>query len=234
MILVRPSISVSQRNHYKGFLDKLSNWYFCDYKILRRFVVGDEVFTFFSKYKKSQGVLFTLLNNTCSFWCPKSLFNLTGIFCFPHCYRFWCTICGRGFKRNRNLRGHMETHNTASVARYDCHICGRSFSQKESLNGHLWVHRKKMDCDAASSDPNGATAALLPGSDIMQPTPPLAVPQQPAFAVLTMPFNAINSTTATGQWNENTWYDCYCFRSNRRTFSYLILICSVLFSFFFF
>ena len=95
----------------------------------------------------------------------------------------------------------METHNTASVARYDCHICGRSFSQKESLNGHLWVHRKKMDEASTGDSSNGATAALsLPGSDIMgQPTPPLAVPQQPAFAVLTMPFNAINNATATGQ-----------------------------------
>ncbi|XP_076822085.1 zinc finger and BTB domain-containing protein 41-like [Clavelina lepadiformis] len=56
-------------------------------------------------------------------------------------YKFWCTICGRGFKRNRNLRGHMETHQAQGAAKYECPDCGRKFAQKESLNGHLWVHK---------------------------------------------------------------------------------------------
>lgn len=49
----------------------------------------------------------------------------------------WCKVCGRGFRRLRNLRNHMETH---SGTGYECHICGRTFAQRDGLNGHLWIH----------------------------------------------------------------------------------------------
>nr|CAB3267932.1 ZF(C2H2)-41 zinc finger protein [Phallusia mammillata] len=60
-------------------------------------------------------------------------------------FKFWCSICGRGFKRNRNLVGHMESHQGEGSGKYDCHVCGRRFAQKESLNGHLWVHGGKNE-----------------------------------------------------------------------------------------
>lgn len=73
-------------------------------------------------------------------------------------YRFKCQVCGKGFKRNRNLRGHMVVHSNGNPHKYQCHHCNRTFGQKESLNGHLWIH-------------GGSQTKPIEGTDLQTPIP---------------------------------------------------------------
>nr|XP_039270534.1 zinc finger and BTB domain-containing protein 42-like isoform X1 [Styela clava] len=78
----------------------------------------------------------------------------------------WCKVCGRGFRRLRNLRNHMETH---SGMGYECHICGRTFAQRDGLNGHLWIHgglggskTGATQPEAEKGGPEGAEKSNIP------------------------------------------------------------------------
>ncbi|KND02394.1 uncharacterized protein SPPG_09063 [Spizellomyces punctatus DAOM BR117] len=49
---------------------------------------------------------------------------------------FPCTVCGRRFTRNYNLREHMQVHDSVRVRRFHCTECPRSYFRSADLSRH--------------------------------------------------------------------------------------------------
>lgn len=51
---------------------------------------------------------------------------------------FRCHICGNNYKKNSDLKCHLDTHDSSQ--RYVCDVCGQTFSYNSSLRYHLRIH----------------------------------------------------------------------------------------------
>ena len=54
-----------------------------------------------------------------------------------------CDLCGSVFKRSRDLKRHLGTHN--EHLNYECKTCGRKFRQQSNLTKHMRVHNDPVD-----------------------------------------------------------------------------------------
>ena len=65
-----------------------------------------------------------------------------------HVYKpYKCDICGKGFNKNSNLKGHIKTHTDDKL--YRCDICGKDFNASWNLKVHMRTHTgdKPYKCD---------------------------------------------------------------------------------------
>ena len=53
-----------------------------------------------------------------------------------------CTVCGKCFGSNKDVRRHMLVHTGEKP--YSCDICGRRFTQKSSMKTHRTIHFKHI------------------------------------------------------------------------------------------
>lgn len=51
---------------------------------------------------------------------------------------YLCSVCGKGFTLNRNLRRHVMIHTGEKP--HKCHLCDKAFIQFHTLQDHLRVH----------------------------------------------------------------------------------------------
>ena len=56
--------------------------------------------------------------------------------------KFACTVCGKCFGSNKDVRRHMLVHTGEKP--YSCDICGRRFTQKSHLKAHQKIHSKPI------------------------------------------------------------------------------------------
>lgn len=51
---------------------------------------------------------------------------------------YTCTVCGRAFACNGNLKKHLIIHSREKA--YQCIVCGKTFTQEEDLKSHSVIH----------------------------------------------------------------------------------------------
>lgn len=51
-----------------------------------------------------------------------------------------CTICGKNFTRNINLKSHIDSHN--GIKPFECPECGRAFTRENDVKRHQKIHSK--------------------------------------------------------------------------------------------
>ncbi|KAJ8683721.1 hypothetical protein QAD02_019513 [Eretmocerus hayati] len=63
---------------------------------------------------------------------------------------FSCTLCGRVFNDNCNLKRHQAVH--TGIKPYSCPICDRCFSRKDNMINHMRVHKPKSHSVTGSEE----------------------------------------------------------------------------------
>ena len=63
---------------------------------------------------------------------------------------FACEVCGKEYKKKRNMRDHAKSHfkdPNIVEPKFKCDICQQSFNTKQTYNHHLNLHAKKFECE---------------------------------------------------------------------------------------